>query len=97
VLQRNSEEARMAMEAVFEGPLTFTPVDTPDGKRFRIQGQASVGKMLVTEPPEVPPTPRVSKSASPAGFEPSVTLASARNQRVDPVPTPWIIQVELFA
>ena len=49
------------------GPLTFTPVDTPNGERFRIEGQASVGKMLVTEPPEVPPTPGVSKSASPAG------------------------------
>lgn len=36
---RHPEEARRALEALLVGPLTFTPVDTPEGKRFLIEGR----------------------------------------------------------
>ena len=65
LLDRNPEEARRTMAAVFNGPITFTPVETTDGPRYRLEGQAVVGRVLTGEFP-------VSNVASPAGFEPAL-------------------------
>jgi DNA invertase Pin-like site-specific DNA recombinase len=70
-LDRNPKEARAIIAAAFEGKLTATPIETPDGPRFQIEGTASLGRMLAIEsdaegvtknPPE--------KFASPGGPEP---------------------------
>ncbi len=60
-LGRNADAAREVLRAIFEAPLRSTPVQTPEGRRFQIEGTASVGKMLATE---------FSNVASPTGFEP---------------------------
>ena len=62
-LTRNPTEGRRVVEAVFEGPLKATRIQTPDGPRFQIEGTASVGKMLVGEFGNPP-----FSSASPAGL-----------------------------
>jgi len=46
-LQRQPGEARKVLETIFEGPLTFSPLDTDNGKRFRIEGAPSIAKMLI--------------------------------------------------
>src|SRR5208282_218440 len=45
---RNPEEARKALEALLGGPLRFTPVREPAGKRFRIEGDIALEAMLLT-------------------------------------------------
>ncbi|MGK3981380.1 hypothetical protein WMF38_57815 [Sorangium sp. So ce118] len=35
MLERNPEEARKALETILGGPLRFTPIETPEGKRYR--------------------------------------------------------------
>jgi chromosome segregation ATPase len=50
LLARNSTEARQALEAILEGPLVFTPVMTPKGKRYNITGKVAVGNLVVLEP-----------------------------------------------
>ena len=59
-LERNPAEARAVLEGIFDGKLVAHPIDTPDGRRFQVEGTASVGKMLISE---------FSNSASPTGFE----------------------------
>jgi site-specific DNA recombinase len=49
VLGRNPEEARKAVGALLEGPLTFTPVQTEGGKRYQIQGSIATGALFTTE------------------------------------------------
>jgi site-specific DNA recombinase len=61
-LANNPDEARGVMQALFTGPLTCTPTNTPDGMRFLVEGTAAVGRVLLTE--------AVSNVASPRGFEP---------------------------
>src|SRR5688572_20997887 len=46
LLGRNPTEARKALETVFDGPLTFTPVE--GGRSYRIEGAAAVGAMFTT-------------------------------------------------
>lgn len=50
LLGRNTTEARKALEALLQGPLAFTPIELPEGgKRYRIEGRASVGSVFTTE------------------------------------------------
>ncbi len=68
VLDRNPDEARAVMQALFAGPLRFTPTEEADGRRYRVTGTASIRSLLeVTEGG----SSRFTKSASPAGFEPA--------------------------
>lgn len=40
MLRRSPQEARAALETILAGPLTFEPIETADGPRFRIAGSA---------------------------------------------------------
>ena len=64
-LARNPSEARDLLATIFDGRITFTPVDADEGKRFQLGGMGSTGRLLVVEA-------GVSKRASPEGFEPSL-------------------------
>jgi len=48
LLGRNPEEARKAVGALLDGPLTFTPVQTEGGKRYEIQGSVVTGALFTT-------------------------------------------------
>ena len=65
LLSRNPVEARKAMDALLAGPLVFTPVDRPDGKRYSIEGTVAIGNLFVTEL-----EPGFKLLATPTGFEP---------------------------
>lgn len=54
MLRRSPQEARVAIESTLAGPLTFEPIDTAHGPRFRITGSAVAAHL----------------AASPGGFEP---------------------------
>jgi hypothetical protein len=54
-------KGRRVIAAALVGPIKATPVDLPEGKRFRLEAEARVGKLLATE---------VSNLVSPGGFEP---------------------------
>jgi hypothetical protein len=73
-LTRQTADGRELLRQVLQGPLRFTP----EGKAYRIDGTAALGKLLVG----VVPT----DMASPAGFEPAVS--ALKGQRVGPA-TPW--------
>ena len=49
LLDRNPTEGRKALEALLTGPLKFTPIDADGGRRYRVEGSASVGAMFTTE------------------------------------------------
>jgi len=49
LLDRNSEQARKAMDALLESPLTFTPIVTAEGNRYRVEGPVAIGNMFTTE------------------------------------------------
>ena len=49
LLSGNVAEGRKALEALFDGPLRFTPTETSDGRRYLIEGAAAVGSMFTTE------------------------------------------------
>ena len=38
-LERNPAEARVLLERLLVGPLVWTPIDTPEGRRFDIRGE----------------------------------------------------------
>ena len=63
LLGRNPTEARQVIEAVLDKPLTFTPVETAEGKRYEIKGMTSFGALFGGH---------FQKVASPAGFEPAL-------------------------
>jgi hypothetical protein len=46
VFVRNPQSARKVMERVLDGKLTFSPVESNDGKRYRIEGPVTLGEML---------------------------------------------------
>jgi site-specific DNA recombinase len=46
VVQQRPLEARGVLEALLVGPITFTPIDAPEGRRFRLQGKASTGGVI---------------------------------------------------
>lgn len=43
---RGPEGARRAMQSLLEGPLTFTPIDTIKGRRYRVEGRVTTGALL---------------------------------------------------
>ncbi len=49
LLTRNVVEGRKALEALLDGPLRFTPVQTKDGRRYQISGAATVGPLCTTD------------------------------------------------
>lgn len=49
LLGRNPVEARKAMDALLEAPLVFTPVELPEGKRYKVEGPVATGNLFVTE------------------------------------------------
>lgn len=49
MMQRHPEAARKAIEAIVAGPLRFVPVETGQGRRYRIEGPMATGQMAVTE------------------------------------------------
>lgn len=59
-LERNPDEARAVLSTIFDGPIVARPIETPAGRRFQLEGSASVGGVLGA---------RFSNSASPTGFE----------------------------
>lgn len=75
-LDRNPEEARAVIRAIFDGPLRFTPVDAPEGRRFQIEGKAVIGSMLAFEPSDAQANPATSPTwSAPA----AATSLNARN------------------
>jgi site-specific DNA recombinase len=62
-LAQKGESGRRVIAAALVGPIKATPVDLPEGRRFRLEAEARVGKLLGTE---------VSNVASPAGVEPAL-------------------------
>jgi hypothetical protein len=67
-MQRDPEEARKAMEALLKGPLKFTPVQAPEGKRYRIEGDFAV-KGLFRSVGVPSATRTVWNAQNPAGFQ----------------------------
>lgn len=66
-LERNQEDAKKVLDALFEGRITFTLMVLPDGScRYWLEGRAVVGHLFVEE------STGVTKGASPAGFEPAL-------------------------
>lgn len=49
LMGRNPAEARKALETLLHGPLRFTPVETAEGKRYRVEGEVGLEAMLVQE------------------------------------------------
>jgi site-specific DNA recombinase len=49
LLERKPTEARKALEALLDGPLTFAAAETPGGRRYQITGKAAVGNVFTTE------------------------------------------------
>ena len=74
LLTRQVADGRELLRQVLVGPIRFTP----DGKIYRFEGYAALGKLLAGAT-----TPLM---ASPAGFEPAVS--ALKGQRVGPA-TPW--------
>lgn len=49
MMQRHPEAARKAMEAIVAGPLRFIPIETGQGRRYRIEGPMVSREMAVME------------------------------------------------
>ncbi len=60
-LSAKGEKGRSVVAAALVGPITATAIQLPQGKRFRLEAEARIGKLLGSE---------VSNYASPGGFEP---------------------------
>jgi site-specific DNA recombinase len=45
-LDRDTEEARKIIESLLDGPMTFTPIDTPEGRRYEVTGRIATGEIL---------------------------------------------------
>jgi site-specific DNA recombinase len=50
LLDRDPEEARKVVEALLDGPATFTPIETADGKRYKVEGRIATGALLQVLP-----------------------------------------------
>jgi len=64
--RRRPEEARRALEVLFDGPLKMAPVQTADGPRYGVEGRLASGFIL---------------SATPTGIDPSVKGVKGRVDR----------------
>lgn len=49
LLSRNPDEARKALSSLLKSPLRFTPVEVPEGKRYRIEGEVGIEVILQVE------------------------------------------------
>jgi len=47
---RDPDEARKVVEALLDGPATFTPIETPDGRRYKVAGRIATGALLQALP-----------------------------------------------
>jgi hypothetical protein len=45
-LDRDPEEARKILDALLDGPMVFTPIATPEGKRYEVTGRVATGELL---------------------------------------------------
>ncbi|WP_437932567.1 hypothetical protein WMF37_25975 [Sorangium sp. So ce291] len=75
MLERNPEEGRRALETILGDPLRFTPIETREGKRYRIEGVIALEAVVAVEGDEA----RAVHAASPAGFEPWKRVEIRRN------------------
>jgi hypothetical protein len=50
LLGRSPEEARRVLETLITGPMTFTPVETADGRRYQVDAELSIGAVLSARP-----------------------------------------------
>lgn len=48
--RKRPEEARKALEALLDGPLTMTPVETEAGPRYSVEGRLATGLILSATP-----------------------------------------------
>jgi site-specific DNA recombinase len=46
MLRRSTSDGRKALEKVLTGPLLFTPIETPDGRRFQVTGEGQLGSVI---------------------------------------------------
>jgi hypothetical protein len=46
MFSRQHEGARRALQNLLDGPLTFTPIETPEGRRYHVQGRVTTGALL---------------------------------------------------
>ena len=49
LLDLNPDEARVALEALLDRPLSFAPIETEEGKRYAITGKIAVGSLFSIE------------------------------------------------
>lgn len=49
LIERHPDEARRALETLLTGPLRFNPIDLPDGKRYRVEGEVGLEAMFAVE------------------------------------------------
>jgi len=49
VFERNPDDARDALRELFPGKLTFTSIQTAEGPRFQVEGEAVIGRFLAVE------------------------------------------------
>ncbi|WP_240806612.1 recombinase family protein [Polyangium spumosum] len=71
ILTRKPEQAREVISMLFEGPIKLTPIETPEGKRFWVEGSANLWALLAAG---------CLKSASPGGHERYCTSKKRRMQ-----------------
>lgn len=46
LLARDLGEASKVIESLLDGPMTFTPVETPKGRRYEVTGRIATGDVL---------------------------------------------------
>ena len=49
VFTRDPEEAHRVLEAILAGPLKFTPVERPEGRRYMVEGRVTLDGLYLTE------------------------------------------------
>jgi len=62
-VKAHPDQAREVVAALFD-KIVFTPVSTPDGPRYELEGVAEIGRLLTLD--------SGAKWASPEGVEPSL-------------------------
>jgi uncharacterized lipoprotein YbaY len=45
-LERDTAEARKVIESLLDGPMKFTPVETPEGRRYEVTARIATGDIL---------------------------------------------------
>ena len=88
LLDRDPEGARKVVEALLDGPATFTPIETPDGRRYKVAGRIATGALLQALPgpqrerpqgesnPTAPSVPNVAHRRENTGTQPPKVAAS---------------------